>query len=184
MIEDWNEKEKTNLKLRDVMIKAAAVAVQKEPALGGTLMGSAVRRLKHVDLCVEVFTNQGPVFGVLRNADRKGIEAIAEEVSDLDAKGKAGLLTPEESSGGTLAISDLSDFGVKNSTPLVFNNQAGTIAIGAVQQSAKIDGDDLKVQNTLFLTLSCDHRHVDGAVGAQWMKHMKKFVENPVSMLL
>mmetsp|Transcript_7644 Transcript_7644/g.34018 ORF Transcript_7644/g.34018 Transcript_7644/m.34018 type:complete len:149 (-) Transcript_7644:631-1077(-) len=108
-------------------------------------MGSAVRRLKHVDLCVEVFTNQGPVFGVLRNADRKGIEAIAEEVSDLDAKGKAGLLTPEESSGGTLAISDLSDFGVKNSTPLVFNNQAGTIAIGAVQQSAKIDGDDLKV---------------------------------------
>jgi len=184
MIYEWNEKEKTNLKLRDVMIKAAAVAVQKEPALGGTLMGSAVRRLKHVHLSVEVFTNQGPVFGVLRNVDSKGIETISEEVSDLDAKGKAGSLTPEQSSGGTLAISDLSDYGVKNSTPLVFNNQAGTISIGAVQQSAKLDGGDLKVQNTLFLTLSCDHRHVDGAVGAKWMKHMKKFIENPVSMLL
>jgi len=185
LLETWNQESEQQIRPRDVVAKACAVAMEKVPDVNASFQGSTIRQFKDVNISIEVQTVQGSVLPVVRDVGRRGIQAIAVEASRLETGANANNLSDSERSGGTFTLSDLSNFGVKDSVPIVTPSHAACLSMGAFQKGAALDKNNaLKATNTMCVTLSCDHRVVDGAVGAQWLKVLKSYIENPTSMLL
>ncbi|XP_060910828.1 dihydrolipoyllysine-residue acetyltransferase component of pyruvate dehydrogenase complex, mitochondrial [Labrus mixtus] len=174
------------LSVNDFVIKASALACLKVPECNSSWMDTVIRQNHVVDLSVAVSTANGLITPIVFNAHTKGLAAISSDVSSLAAKARDGKLQPHEFQGGTFTISNLGMFGVKNFSAIINPPQSCILAVGGSEKRL-MPADNEKgfdVASMMAVTLSCDHRVVDGAVGAQWLAEFRKFLEKPVTMLL
>lgn len=172
------------LSLNDFIIKASALALRKVPACNSSWHGDFVRQYNVVDCSVAVQTPIGLMVPVVRDADTKGLAQIAAEVKQLAAKAKDGKLQPDEFTGGTFTVSNLGMYGVTQFAAIVNPPQACILAVGGAEKRVVSGPSGFEEGTFMQVTLSCDHRVVDGAVGAQWVQAFKSYLENPASMLL
>lgn len=173
------------ISLNDLVIKAAALACKRVPEANSAWMDTFIRKYNNVDVCVAVATDNGLITPIVYNADKKGLTSIGFDVNSLAQKAKANKLQPHEFMGGTFTVSNLGMFGVKNFSAVINPPQSCILAVGGSEKRVVPDEKDgHRVATFMTCTLSCDHRVVDGAVGAKWLAVFKKFMENPASMLL
>ncbi|MCX7342798.1 MAG: pyruvate dehydrogenase complex dihydrolipoamide acetyltransferase [Proteobacteria bacterium] len=174
---------KTKLSVNDFFVKAVALALMDEPNANVTFHGDYVRRYAQADVCVAVAIDGGLVTPVVKAANLKSLTQISLEVKDLAQKAKAGKLAPEAYQGGSFTISNLGMFGIKHFDAIINPPQACILAIGAGEQRPVVMANKVEIANIVTCTLSIDHRALDGAVGASFLKALKGYIENPFSML-
>ncbi|XP_068936474.1 dihydrolipoyllysine-residue acetyltransferase component of pyruvate dehydrogenase complex, mitochondrial [Petaurus breviceps papuanus] len=176
----------SKISVNDFIIKASALACLKVPEANSSWMDTVIRQNHVVDVSVAVSTPSGLITPIVFNAHIKGLESIANDVVSLATKAREGKLQPHEFQGGTFTISNLGMFGIKNFSAIINPPQACILAVGA-SENRLVPADNEKgfdVASMMSVTLSCDHRVVDGAVGAQWLAEFKKYLEKPITMLL
>ncbi|XP_061105072.1 dihydrolipoyllysine-residue acetyltransferase component of pyruvate dehydrogenase complex, mitochondrial isoform X2 [Conger conger] len=174
------------LSVNDFIIKASALACLKVPEANSSWLDTVIRQNHVVDVSVAVSTANGLITPIVFNAHIKGLATISQDVGSLAAKARDGKLQPHEFQGGTFTISNLGMFGIKNFSAIINPPQACILAVGGSERRL-LPADNEKgfdVASMMSVTLSCDHRVVDGAVGAQWLAEFRKFLEKPVTMLL
>ncbi|GMR60148.1 hypothetical protein PMAYCL1PPCAC_30343, partial [Pristionchus mayeri] len=176
----------TKLSINDFIVKASALACLRVPEANSFFMDTFIRQNKNVDVSVAVSTPAGLITPIIFNAHAKGLATISTEVSELAARAREGKLQPHEFQGGTFTVSNLGMFGsVSNFTAIINPPQSCILAVGGAESKLVPDeASGYKTIRVMKVTLSCDHRTVDGAVGAQWLKHFKQFLESPHTMLL
>uniref|UniRef100_A0A8R1HYA1 Acetyltransferase component of pyruvate dehydrogenase complex n=1 Tax=Caenorhabditis japonica TaxID=281687 RepID=A0A8R1HYA1_CAEJA len=176
----------TKISINDFIIKASALACQRVPEANSYWMDSFIRENHHVDVSVAVSTPAGLITPIVFNAHAKGLATIASEVVELAQRAREGKLQPHEFQGGTFTVSNLGMFGsVSDFTAIINPPQSCILAIGGASDKLVPDETDgYKKIKVMKVTLSCDHRTVDGAVGAVWLRHFKEFLEKPHTMLL
>ncbi|XP_017236425.1 dihydrolipoyllysine-residue acetyltransferase component 2 of pyruvate dehydrogenase complex, mitochondrial [Daucus carota subsp. sativus] len=175
------------ISVNDLVIKAAALALRKVPQCNSSWTNDYIRQYHNVNINVAVQTDNGLFVPVIRDADKKGLSKISEEVKVLAQKAKENNLKPEDYEGGTFTVSNLGGpFGVEQFCAIINPPQAGILAVGSAKKRV-VPGagmDDYVFASFMAVTLSCDHRVIDGAIGAEWLKAFKGFIENPDTMLL
>jgi pyruvate dehydrogenase E2 component (dihydrolipoamide acetyltransferase) len=173
------------LSLNDLIIKAWAAALQRVPAANAVWAQDRILRLQHCDIGVAVALEGGLITPVIRRAEMKALSAISNEMKELAARARARKLKPDEYQGGSSTISNLGMHGVREFSAIINPPQATVLAVGAARRQAveKEDGG-VAFASVLSVTLSCDHRVVDGALGAELLAAFQKFVEQPVTMLV
>ncbi len=183
---DLNERADGAFKLsvNDLVIKAAAVALMKVPEANVAYGEDGIRRFKSADISVAVASDRGLITPVIRHADGKGLEAISREMRELAQKANDGKLLPEEYQGGSFSISNLGMYGVKQFEAVINIPQACILAVGAGEPRAVVKDGALAIATVMSVTLSVDHRAVDGAIGARFLAAFKGLVEDPMTMLL
>ena len=172
------------ISVNDFVIRAAALALRQVPAANASWSDEAILLWDTVDIAVAVALDDGLITPIVKMADRKGLAAIANETKDLVARARAGKLKLEEFQGGTFSISNLGMYGVRDFAAVINPPHGGILAVGAGEQRPIVRNGALAVATVMSCTLSCDHRAVDGAVGAQFLAAFKKLVEDPLTMLL
>ncbi len=172
------------LSVNDFLVKAAALALKKMPAVNASWTDNAVLRHKHADVGVAVALDFGLITPIVFQAENKGLMAISVEVKSLAERARAKKLKPQEYEGGTFAISNLGMFGIKQFTAVINPPHAAILAVGAGEQKPVIVDGKVEVATVMSVTMSCDHRVIDGATGAQFLQVFKQFVEEPAAMLL
>jgi pyruvate dehydrogenase E2 component (dihydrolipoamide acetyltransferase) len=173
------------LSLNDFIIRALALALRRVPAANAAWAGDRILRFKHADIGVAVALDGGLITPIIRNAETKSVSAISAEMKDLSARARDKKLKPAEYQGGSSAISNLGMYGVREFSAIINPPHATILAVGAARRQAveKPDGG-VAFASLLAVTLSCDHRVLDGAVGAELLAAFKAFVEMPVTMLV
>ena len=174
----------TNISINDFIIKASALALKKFPKANCSWNNDFIRFYNSYDISVAVAVEDGLITPIVKNAISKGIEEISIEVKLLASKAKKGELSPEEYSGGNFTVSNLGMFGIKNFNAIINPPQSMILAVGKAEPRAVVSNNEITISNLMTVTLSCDHRAVDGALGAQWLNKFKDFIENPSLMLL
>jgi pyruvate dehydrogenase E2 component (dihydrolipoamide acetyltransferase) len=170
--------------VNDMVIKALAMALKAVPEANVSWTDNAMLKHKHSDVGVAVSIPGGLITPIIRAAETKTLSTISNEMKDFAARAKAKKLKPEEYQGGTTAVSNLGMFGVKDFAAIVNPPHATILAVGAGEQRAVVKGGQLAVATVMSVTLSTDHRAVDGALGAELMQSFKGFIENPMGMLV
>ncbi|KAI8502234.1 hypothetical protein Bbelb_198220 [Branchiostoma belcheri] len=181
------QKDDIKISVNDFIIKAAALSCLKVPECNSSWMDSVIRQYNKVDMSVAVSTDSGLITPIVFNAHTKGLAAINSDVTSLAARAREGKLQLQEFQGGTFTVSNLGMFGIKNFSAVINPPQACILAIGGAVKTVVPDQDaenGLSVATMMSVTLSCDHRVVDGAVGAQWLQEFKLYLEKPETMLL
>uniref|UniRef100_H2YN60 Acetyltransferase component of pyruvate dehydrogenase complex n=1 Tax=Ciona savignyi TaxID=51511 RepID=H2YN60_CIOSA len=181
------EKEGTKISVNDFFIKASAMACLKIPEANSSWRDTFIRQHNTVDMSIAVSTESGLITPIVFNAHTKGLVAISQDVVSLAGKAREGKLQPSEFMGGTFTLSNLGMFGVKHFSAIINPPQACILAVGSARRELLPDKNaenGFREATVVSVTLSCDHRVVDGAVGAQWLQHFKKFMEDPTKMLL
>lgn len=187
---ELNKHSKSKISINDMLVKACALACMKVPDANSAWMGNFVRKYKDVDMCVAVQTPVGLIAPIVPRANQKGFEQIALETKKLIEKAKDGKLKPEEFIGGTFTISNAGMFGINQLISIVNPPQACILGVSLVEKKLVVDESKIatdkpwRVSSRLTVSLSSDHRVVDGAVASQWTQEFKKLVENPSLMLL
>lgn len=179
-----NELSDVKISFNDMVVKAAAMALRKHPAVNSSWMGDFIRQYQHIHVGVAVAIEDGLIVPVIRFADQKGLSAIAAEVKELAGKAKAKKLQPNEFTGNTFTISNLGMMDIDEFTAIINPPDSAIMAVGRIKEVVVRKGDGFGVSNVMKVTLSCDHRSVDGAVGAAFLQTFKKYLENPVTMLV
>ncbi|MDB5243120.1 MAG: pyruvate dehydrogenase complex dihydrolipoamide acetyltransferase [Spirosoma sp.] len=172
------------ISFNDFVLKACALALKQHPNVNASWLGDKIRRYKYVNIGVAVAVDEGLLVPVVRNADQKTLSTISGEVKDLAGKAKDKKLQPKDWEGSTFSISNLGMFGIDEFTAIINPPDACILAVGAIKQSVKFEGDTAKPTNVMKVTLSCDHRAVDGATGAAFLQTVKELLENPMRMLV
>jgi pyruvate dehydrogenase E2 component (dihydrolipoamide acetyltransferase) len=172
------------ISVNDMIIRAAAMALMAVPEANASWEGDHTRRFRNADISMAVAVDGGLITPVIWAAEQKGLAALSQITSDLAKKARDGALAPEDYAGGSFTISNLGMFGVREFAAVINPPQGGILAVGAGEQRPVVIDGRLEVATVMTVTLSADHRAVDGAVGAQWLQAFKGFVENPVTMLL
>jgi pyruvate dehydrogenase E2 component (dihydrolipoamide acetyltransferase) len=173
------------LSVNDFVVRAAAMALVKVPAANVQYGGEVVHRFQRVDISMAVAVSEGLYTPVIRDAANKSVAVIARESQALVAKARAGKLHPNDYEGGTFSVSNLGMFGIKQFEAVINPPQAAILAIGVVEKRVVPDADDkVVVRRALTATLSCDHRVIDGAVGAELLAEIKRRLEDPLGLLL
>ena len=172
------------ISVNDLIIKACGVALRRVPAANASWAGDGIKRYHTADISVAVAIDGGLITPVIRDAGGKGLEAISSEMKDLALRAREGKLMPEEYQGGTFSISNLGMFGIKQFDAVINPPQGAIMAVGAGQQQPVVRNGALAVATVMSVTLSVDHRVVDGAVGAELLAAFKKLIEDPMTMLL
>jgi pyruvate dehydrogenase E2 component (dihydrolipoamide acetyltransferase) len=172
------------LSVNDFVIKAVAVALKAYPAANTAWTDEAVLQFDHADISVAVATPNGLITPIIKAAETKGLAQISSEMKDLAGRAREGKLKPEEFQGGTFSISNLGMFGVSNFQAIINPPQACILAVGAGIEKPIVQNGKIEVATVMTVTLSVDHRAVDGAVGAEFLQFFKQYIENPVSMLV
>ncbi|RAJ99833.1 pyruvate dehydrogenase E2 component (dihydrolipoamide acetyltransferase) [Larkinella arboricola] len=179
-----NEVSSVKVSFNDFVLKAAALALKKHPAVNSSWLGDKIRRYSYVNIGVAVAVDEGLLVPVIRNADQKTLSTISAEVKDLAGKAKDKKLQPKDWEGSTFSISNLGMFGIDEFTAIINPPDSCIMAVGAIKQTVKFEGDVAKPTNVMKVTLSCDHRTVDGATGAAFLQTFKGLLENPFGMLV
>jgi pyruvate dehydrogenase E2 component (dihydrolipoamide acetyltransferase) len=172
------------ISVNDFVIRAAALALRRVPAANASWSDEAILLWDSVDIAVAVALDDGLITPIVKAADRKGLAAIANETKDLVERARAGKLKLEEFQGGTFSISNLGMYGVRDFAAVINPPHGGILAVGAGEQRPVVKDGAMAVATVMSCTLSCDHRAVDGAVGAQFLAAFKTLVEDPLTMLL
>ncbi len=173
------------LSLNDFIIRALALALQRVPAANAAWAGDRILRFKHSDIGVAVALDGGLITPVVRRAETKSVSAISAQMKDLSARARAKKLKPSDYQGGSAAISNLGMYGVREFSAIINPPHATILAVGAARRQAVEQPDGgVAFASMLAVTLSCDHRVLDGAVGAELLAAFKTFVEMPVTMLV
>jgi pyruvate dehydrogenase E2 component (dihydrolipoamide acetyltransferase) len=172
------------ISVNDFVIRAAALALRQVPAANASWSDEAILLWDSVDIAVAVALDDGLITPIVKMADRKGLAAIADETKDLVTRARAGKLKLEEFQGGTFSVSNLGMYGVREFAAVINPPHGGILAVGAGEQRPVVKNGTLTVATVMSCTLSCDHRVVDGAVGAEFLAVFKKLVEDPLTMLL
>ncbi len=173
------------ISVNDFVIKACGLALKAVPAANATWAESHILRHKNADISMAVAIDGGLITPIIRKADEKGLGTIANEAKDLATRARERKLQPAEYEGGTFSVSNLGMFGMKSFTAVINPPQAAILAVGSGERRAVVEDDGTIVSATVMtVTLSCDHRVIDGALGAQLLTAFKGFVEEPMTMLL
>ena len=172
------------LSVNDFVIKACAMALKAYPAANVAWTDNAILQYGSADISVAVATPNGLITPIVKAAETKGLRQISDEVKDLAGRAREGKLKPVEFQGGTFSVSNLGMYGIKDFGAIINPPQACILAVGAGIQQPVVKNGQLAVGTVMSCTLSVDHRAVDGAVGAEYLQHFKRFIENPVSMLV
>lgn len=172
------------ISINDFIVKAVAAALRAMPDMNVSWTDAALRRYAQADISVAVSTEGGLITPVVRAAESKSLSTISAEVADLAARARSNALAPEEYQGGSFTISNLGMFGMKEFSAIINPPQAAILAVGATEQQAVVVDGALAVASVMTVTLSVDHRAIDGAVGAQWLALFKQYIENPLSILI
>jgi pyruvate dehydrogenase E2 component (dihydrolipoamide acetyltransferase) len=172
------------ISVNDFVIRAAALTMRKVPRANASWSDDAILQWQAVDCAVAVALPDGLITPIIKNADQKGLATIANEMKDLASRAKSGKLKLEEFQGGTFSISNLGMYGIKDFTAVINPPHGIILAVGAGEPRAIVRNGALAIATVMSCTLSCDHRVVDGAVGAQWIAAFKKMIEDPLTMLL
>jgi pyruvate dehydrogenase E2 component (dihydrolipoamide acetyltransferase) len=171
------------LSVNDFVIKALALALQRVPDANVTWTDGGMLKHKHSDVGVAVAVEGGLFTPVIRNADTKTLSQISLEMKDLAGRARKRRLAPHEYQGGTTAVSNLGMFGIENFSAVINPPHATILAVGAGEKRAVVIGDEIKARTMMSCTLSCDHRAVDGALGAQLLQAFKALIEEPALMM-
>ncbi len=179
-----NEVSPVKISFNDMIIKASAMALRKHPDVNSSWLGDVIRMNHHIHIGSAVAMPDGLIVPVIRFADQKSLSQIAADAKELYAKAKDKKLQPAEFSGNTFTISNLGMMDIEEFTAIINPPDSAILAVGTISEKVVRKGDGFGVINVMKLTLSCDHRSVDGAVGASFLQTLKKFLENPVTMLV
>jgi len=179
-----NATEGFKISYNDMVIKAVALALRKHPTVNSAWMGDFIRRNQHVHIGVAVAVDEGLLVPVVRFADTKGFMEISAEVKDFAGRAKDKKLQPSDWEGNTFTISNLGMFGIESFTAIVNPPDSCILAVGGIKEIPVVKKGQVVPGNVMKVTLSCDHRVVDGASGAAFLQTFKNYMENPISMLL
>jgi pyruvate dehydrogenase E2 component (dihydrolipoamide acetyltransferase) len=172
------------LSVNDLVIKACAVALRRHPMVNSTYTEEAIIQYDDVDISIAVAIPDGLITPIIRKADALGLAAISNKMKDLGARAKAGKLKPDEFQGGGFSISNLGMFGIAEFSAIINPPQSAILAVGAGEKRAVVKNDQLTIATMMTVTLSCDHRVVDGALGAEFLSTLKGIIEEPLSLML
>lgn len=171
--------------VNDFILKAVAAAAAQVPAVNASFDGDSIVQFAAVNLSVAVAVEDGLVTPVLRNADKKSLLEVSTAVKDFAARAKGKKLSPDEFAGGTITVSNLGAYGIDNFDAIINPPQAAILSIGAAKKVPVVNAKgEITVGNRMWVGMSCDHRVVDGAVGATYLAALKKLLENPALMLV
>jgi len=181
---DKEKKPLYKLSVNDFVIKAMAIALQRIPNCNVSWTESGMLKHKHSDIGVAVAMPGGLITPIIRNAETKSLSTISAEMKDFAARARARKLKPEEYQGGTTAISNLGMYGIKDFTAVINPPHATILAVGTSEERAVVRAGKIEAAHIMSVTLSCDHRAVDGALGAELIGAFKMLIENPVMMMV
>lgn len=170
--------------VNDLVIKAAAAALKKVPAANASWTDDAIMLYDNADISVAVATPTGLITPIIKAAEGKSVTQISREMKDLAARARENKLRPEEFQGGTFSISNLGMYGISHFSAIINPPQSCILAVGAGEKKPVVEGNNIVVGTVMTVTLSVDHRSVDGAVGAEYLQAFKGFIENPVTFLV
>jgi pyruvate dehydrogenase E2 component (dihydrolipoamide acetyltransferase) len=179
-----NEASPVKISFNDLIIKAAAAALRKHPEVNSSWLGDAIRRNGHIHIGTAVAVEDGLMVPVVKFADQKSLSQIAAESTALIEKARTKKLQPQEFTGNTFTISNLGMMDIDEFTAIINPPDSCILAVGKITPTPVVDKGAVVVRQLLRLTLSCDHRVVDGALGASFLQTLKGYLENPVTMLL
>lgn len=179
----FNEKLEEKITINDFIVKASAIAISKVPELKMSWDGDRMIKNNSVDISVAVAIPDGLITPIVKNADLKSISEISSEVKLLVEKAKSNSLKPGEFQGGCFTISNLGMYGITEFSAIINPPQSAILAVGAARKLPVVIDEEIKIKTVMKLTLSCDHRVVDGAIGAKFLKQLKNLIEEPLLML-
>lgn len=172
------------ISVNDIIVKAAAMSLMRHPFVNASYQDKTIRFYEQADIGVAVAIDEGLITPVVRGANLKGFAEISAEIKDLAAKARAKKLQPEEYTGATFSISNLGMMGIKEFTAIINPPEAAIIAVGGATPTPVVRDGQIVVRNLMQVTMSCDHRVVDGATGAKFLQTFKQMLESPVMMFL
>ena len=181
-----NEAAEVSVKIsvNDMVVKATAAALMAEPDVNGYFEAEGCRYYSTADICVAVAVDGGLVTPVIHDVQNLGLADISRKTTDLASRARAGTLDPSEYAGGSFTVSNLGMFGIREFAAVINPPQSAILAVGAGEQRPVVKNGELAVATVMTVTLSADHRIVDGALGAKWLQAFKRAIEQPVTMLL
>jgi len=171
------------ISVNDIIVKVAAMSLLKHPFVNASYQDKTIRFYEQADIGVAVAVDEGLITPVVRGANLKGFAQISAEIKDLAAKARAKKLQPEEYTGATFSISNLGMFGIKEFTAIINPPESGILAVGGATPTPVVRDGEIVIRNMMQVTMSCDHRVVDGATGAKFLQTFKQMLETPVMML-
>ncbi len=174
------------LSINDMLIKAAAAALIKVPQVNVQFdeENQQILQFEQADISVAVAIENGLITPIIKAANRKSLAQISNDMRDLATRAKTGKLAPDEFQGGSFSISNLGMLGIQQFDAIINPPQGAILALGAAEKRAVVENDEIVVREMVTATLSCDHRVIDGALGAQFLSAFKQFVENPALILV
>ncbi len=171
------------ISFNDIVLKAVATALLQHPACNAWWQDDHIRLWNDVHLGVAVATDDGLIVPVIRNAEQKSLREISAETRDLAGRARERKLTPEEYTGSTFSVSNLGMFDIEHFTAIINPPEAGILAVGRIAPAPAVVNGKVEIRRRMRLTMSCDHRTIDGATGAQFMKTLKLLLENPLALV-
>jgi pyruvate dehydrogenase E2 component (dihydrolipoamide acetyltransferase) len=178
------EAQKIKVSVNDIVIKAVAVALKRVPETNASYTPEGIAMHHHADVAMAVAIDGGLITPIIRAAETKGLAQIATETKDLAERARTRKLKPEEYQGGTFSVSNLGMFGIKTFASIINEPQGAILSVGAGEKRAVVRGDQLAVATVMSVTITCDHRVVDGATGARFLQVFKALIEDPLTMLV
>jgi pyruvate dehydrogenase E2 component (dihydrolipoamide acetyltransferase) len=178
------EKEGVKVSVNDMVIKAAAIALKRVPEANASYTPEGIAMHHHADVAMAVAVPGGLITPIIRQAETKGLAEIAREAKDLAERARTKKLKPEEFQGGTFSVSNLGMFGIKAFASIINEPQGAILSVGVGEKRPIVRGDQLAIATQMTVTLTCDHRVVDGATGARWLTAFKALIEDPITMIV
>lgn len=178
------EKQGVKVSVNDLVIKAAALALKQVPEANASYSPEGIAMHHHADIAMAVALDHGLITPIIRKAETKGLAQIAVEAKDLAERARGKKLKPEEFQGGTFSISNLGMFGIRSFASIINEPQGAILSVGAGEKRPVVRGDQLAIATVMSVTLTCDHRVVDGAIGARWLAAFKALIEDPITMIV
>ena len=179
-----NETSDVKISFNDIIVKACAVALRKHPMVNASYLTDKMRINHHIHIGVAVAVDDGLLVPVIKFADNKSLSHISSEVRNLATRAKNKDLQPSDWEGNTFTISNLGMFGIEEFTAIINPNDACILAVGGIKNTPIIKNDEIVAGNVMKVTLSCDHRIVDGAIGSAFLKTLKELIEDPIKILV
>ncbi|MGX5820812.1 pyruvate dehydrogenase complex dihydrolipoamide acetyltransferase [Chitinophaga lutea] len=179
-----NKVSPAKVSFNDMVIKACAMALRLHPDVNSSWMGDYIRHNHHIHIGSAVAVDEGLIVPVIRFADQKSFSQIAAEAKELATKAKNKKLQPQEFTGNTFTVSNLGMMGIEQFTAIINPPDSAILAVGGIKETVVVENGEFKVANIMKVTMSCDHRTIDGAVGSRFLVTLKGFLENPVTMFV